>query len=74
MRCPMIQPTVLFSVEKVKMSGSYQESELTEDYDLYIRMLMNGCNFYNYQEILYYVRTNKDFFKRSRHLRIQQRS
>lgn len=64
MRCPMIQPTVLFSVKKVKECGSYQKSELTEDYDLYIRMIMNGCVFYNYQEVLYYVRTNEDFFKR----------
>ena len=63
-RCPMIQPTVIFRVESVKRAGSYQHSPLTEDFDLYIRMIMNGCKFYTYQEILYYVRTNKDFFKR----------
>lgn len=63
-RCPLIQPTVIFKVESVKKAGSYQESKLTEDYDLYIRMIMNGCKFYTYQEILYYIRTSEDFFKR----------
>lgn len=63
-RCPMIQPTVIFKVDSVKKCGSYQESKLTEDYDLYIRMIMNDCKFYTYQEILYYIRTSEDFFKR----------
>ena len=63
-RCPLIQPTVIFKVESVKKAGSYQHSPLTEDYDLYIRMIQNGCTFYTYQEVLYYVRTSEDFFKR----------
>ena len=63
-RCPLIQPTVVFKVDSVKKAGSYQHSPLTEDFDLYIRMIMNNCKFYTYQEVLYYVRTNKDFFKR----------
>ena len=63
-RCPLIQPTVIFKVDSVKKVGSYQESKLTEDYDLYIRMIMNGCQFYTYQEVLYYIRTSEDFFKR----------
>ena len=63
-RCPIIQPTAIFKVKSVVDAGSYQHSPLTEDYDLYIRMIMNGCVFYTYQEILYYVRTSKDFFKR----------
>lgn len=63
-RCPIIQPTAVFKVESVKKAGSYQHSPLTEDYDLYIRMIMTGSYFYTYQEILYYVRTSEDFFKR----------
>lgn len=63
-RCPIIQPTAIFRVESVRKVGSYQHSPLTEDYDLYIRMILNNCKFYTYQEILYYVRTSKDFFKR----------
>lgn len=63
-RCPLIQPTVVFNVESVKRVGSYQNSPLTEDFDLYIRMIMNNCKFYTYQEVLYYVRTSEDFFRR----------
>ena len=63
-RCPMIQPTVIFKVDTVNNVGSYQHSPLTEDFDLYIRMIMDNCKFYNYQEILYYIRTSDDFFKR----------
>ena len=63
-RCPMIQPTVIFKVDSVKKAGSYQHSPLTEDFDLYIRMIMNECKFYTFQEVLYYVRTSDDFFKR----------
>lgn len=63
-RCPLIQPTVIFKVKSVIEAGSYQHSPLTEDYDLYIRMIINGCKFYTYQEVLYYIRTSEDFFKR----------
>lgn len=63
-RCPMIQPTVIFRVDAVRNNGSYQKSPLTEDYDLYIRMIQNNCKFYTYQEVLYYVRTSEEFFKR----------
>ncbi len=63
-RCPMIQPTVVFRVQAVKDAGSYQNSKLTEDYDLYIRMIKNGCIFHTFQEILYYIRTSEDFFSR----------
>lgn len=63
-RCPLIQPTVVFKVESVKRVGSYQHSPLTEDFDLYIRMIMDNCKFYTYQEVLYYVRTSEDFFRR----------
>lgn len=63
-RCPVIQPTAIFKVLSVIKSGSYQNSPLTEDYDLYIRMIQNNCKFYTIQETLYYIRANDDFFKR----------
>jgi len=58
------QDLVIVKVESVKKAGSYQHSPLTEDFDLYIRMILNGCKFYTYQEVLYYIRTSEDFFKR----------
>ena len=63
-RCPMIQPTVIFRVQAVKDAGSYLHSPLTEDYDLYIRMIKNGCIFHTFQEVLYFIRTSDDFFSR----------
>lgn len=63
-RCPMQQPTVLFKVESVRATGSYRKSPLTEDYDLYIRMLENGCKFYNIQDFMFLTRVDKDYYKR----------
>ena len=63
-RCPLAQPTAMFNVESVIKAGSYQESKLTEDYDLYIRMIMNNCKFYNFQKVFTYMRVNEDFYNR----------
>lgn len=63
-RCPIVQPSAMFKVEKVLDSGSYQPSKLTEDYDLYIRMILDGCIFYNIQEVLSYTRVTNDFYAR----------
>lgn len=63
-RCPMAQPTVMFKVKSVIDAGSYQKSQLTEDYDLYIRMILNKCKFYNFSETLTYMRVNEDFYAR----------
>ncbi len=63
-RCPMAQPTVMFKVKSVIDVGSYQKSQLTEDYDLYIRMILNKCKFYNFSEALTYMRVNEDFYAR----------
>lgn len=63
-RCPIVQPSAMFKVDKVLESGSYQPSKLTEDYDLYIRMILNGCIFYNIQKVLSYTRVTDDFYAR----------
>lgn len=63
-RCPIAQPTAMFKVESVIKSGNYQNSKLTEDYDLYIRMMMKECKFYNMQNVLTYMRVNDDFYSR----------
>lgn len=68
-RCPMAQPTVMFKVKSVLDAGSYQKSKLTEDYDLYIRMILNKCNFYNFDEVLTYMRVNENFYARRGGLR-----
>ncbi len=63
-RCPIVQPSAMFRVSKVLESGSYQPSKLTEDYDLYIRMIQHGCIFHNLQEVLSYTRVARDFYAR----------
>ena len=41
-------------------AGNYIHRQYYEDYNLWIRMIMNGSKFYNIPEVLYYVRTTKE--------------
>lgn len=63
-RCPLNHPVVMFRKKAVLNAGGYQHFPLLEDYYLWVRMLMNGCRFYNIQESLLYFRTSPDMFKR----------
>lgn len=63
-RNPYSHPAVLFKKSKVLLSGNYQDSYLCEDYDLWIRMIQNGCVCANLDECLFAVRVGNDFFKR----------
>lgn len=63
-RCPFRHPTIMFKKEAVVESGNYRKFTLFEDYDLYIRMLMNGCKGYNIEKILCHMRVNNDFYNR----------
>ena len=42
-RNPYSHPSVIFKKSKVISSGNYQTVHLCEDYDLWIRMIQNGC-------------------------------
>ncbi len=63
-RCPLVQPSAMFKVRSVIDAGGYKESKLTEDYDLYIRMIMNNCKFHNIQKVYTFVRVSEDFYAR----------
>ena len=63
-RNPYSHPSVIFKKSKVIESGNYQPVYLCEDYDLWIRMIQNGCKCANLKECLMCVRISKDFFKR----------
>jgi len=63
-RCPVVQPTAVLKKSAVIKAGGYQSLRIAEDYDLYIRMIQNDAKFHNLQEVLIYVRTSEDFFKR----------
>lgn len=63
-RCPFRHPSVLYKKEEVLNAGNYHDMYLCEDYDLYIRMLKNGCKCYNIQIPLVCMRIGKNFYKR----------
>lgn len=52
-RCPVNHPSIIFRKQKVLEAGNYNSDILMmEDFSLFIRMLNNGCVFYNIQEVL----------------------
>lgn len=63
-RCPVNHPTVMYRKSEVLKAGGYQTKYFPEDYFLWIKMLMNGCQIYNIQESLLWFRYNPDTFAR----------
>ena len=64
-RCSVLHPTVMYKKSAVLKSGNYQAVLLYEDYDLFARMVLEyHIKSYNIPELLYYIRTSEDFFKR----------
>ncbi len=51
-RNPMNHGTVMFRKDKVTEAGGYRDCPGFEDYNLWIRMLKEGCRAYNCQEVL----------------------
>ena len=45
-------------------AGNYHDEWLLEDYDLFVRMLMNGAIGYTVKRVLFYIRVSRDFFNR----------
>ncbi|GHV54059.1 glycosyl transferase [Bacteroidia bacterium] len=63
-RNPLNHPSIMFKKSSVIKAGGYKHFPFFEDYDLWVRMLMQGCRFYNIQESLLYFRSSPDTFKR----------
>lgn len=63
-RSPMNHATVMFRREAVLDAGNYRPVDRMEDYDLWVRMIMNGSTFANLSKNLLYVRAGRDFFGR----------
>lgn len=57
-RNPLNHPTVMFRKSAVKSAGGYQDLQAIQDYDLWVRMLMEGYKLANIPEVL--VTTNED--------------
>lgn len=63
-RNPFRHPSVMFKKSEVVNAGNYREYYLCEDYDMWLRMIRNGCKCYNIQNVYVYMRISDDFFKR----------
>mgnify|MGYP003307636865 CR=1 FL=1 len=64
-RCAILHPTVLYKKSVVIGCGNYRDVKLYEDYDLFLRVVLeHGIKCYNIQENLYYIRVNDAFFTR----------
>lgn len=64
LRCPFNHMTVAFRRSKVLEAGNYQPWYWNEDYYLWIRMMMGGCQFANLPDTLVHVRVGKDMYAR----------
>jgi glycosyltransferase involved in cell wall biosynthesis len=63
-RCPLNHPVVMFKKSAVLSAGGYKHFPLFEDYYLWVRMLINGSQFYNIQESLLFFRFSSEMLKR----------
>ena len=64
-RCAILHPTVLYKKSVIETCGNYHDVRLYEDYDLFMRVVIeNKIECYNIPSNLYYIRINDDFFKR----------
>lgn len=63
-RTPIAHPSVLFKKSDVINCGNYADSYLTEDYDIFIKLLRYGIRSYNIQEPLVAMRIGKEFYYR----------
>jgi len=63
-RNPINHMTVCYRKLAVLAAGNYQHAPLYEDYDLWVRMLLNGCRFANLPEVLVYARAGDDMYRR----------
>lgn len=71
-RNPMNHVTAAIKKEALLRCGGYLSLPLVEDYYLWVRMLAQGCVFYNIHESLVYVRIGNGFLeKRRRNERIK---
>lgn len=63
-RNPFRHPSIMFKKSEAVKAGNYRDYYLCEDYDMWLRMIRNGCKCYNIQEPYVYMRISEDFYKR----------
>jgi len=68
-RNPFNHVSVMFRRPAVLAAGGYRDVHLLEDYDLWVRMLMNGCACANIPRVVVDVRTGAGMYARRSSLR-----
>ncbi len=63
-KSPFCHPGVMMKKERIIEAGNYRDYDLMEDYELFIRMLENGCIGCTKKEFLIFQRVNDEFYKR----------
>lgn len=63
-RCPFNHMTVMFRKDKILSVGNYIDWHYNEDYYLWIRLFLAGCQFANLPEVLVNVRVGKEMYQR----------
>lgn len=63
-RTPIAHPSVMFKKSMVMKAGNYRDRYLVEDYDLFVRMLLQGAKAYNIPTVLVAMRISEDFYMR----------
>lgn len=63
-RNPFRHSSLIYKKSDVLKCGNYRDYPYFEDYDLWLRMIINGCKCLNINEPLTYMRINEDFYKR----------
>lgn len=63
-RSPICHAAAFMRKSAVLAAGNYVHRQYYEDYNLWVRMIMNGSKFYNVQESLYNVRTTESQLNR----------
>ena len=63
-RSPFNHPTVMFRKNEVIRCGGYGKMKRRQDFDLFARMINNGCYAQNINESLLLFRSNEGNYKR----------
>lgn len=63
-RNPFNHPSVMFRKKIVQDVGGYEHFPLCEDYQLWVKILMNGAKAYNIQKALVHMRTGDGLYRR----------
>lgn len=63
-RNPFSHSAIMYKKSKVIEAGNYRNYYYVEDYDLWVRMIKNGCKCKNINEYLNYVMVSKELYKR----------